>query len=139
MNRRSVLVVALLAVGAPVGRSAEPNVVLASRLVGNGSRSLLVDVRGPAGQPIDDVRIELPDKVAESAVSLSMPPGWRSGRDGRSIRLSGTSAVPPFRMRIALYETKEFAQAHVTFRQQDKKVSEESVMVSRLPPVTTAA
>src|SRR6516165_9035774 len=100
MNRFFVLVVVLLGVGALVGRSAEPNVVLASRLVGNGSRSLLVDVRGPAGQPLDDVRIELPDKVAESAVTLSMPPGWRSSRDGRSLRLSGTGAVPPFRMRI---------------------------------------
>ena len=61
------LVTLILAVGLCAGLAAQPKtapVSLASRLLGDGSRSLLVLVQPPA-LPADEVRIDLPTQLSD--------------------------------------------------------------------------
>src|SRR5258708_4187470 len=89
--------------GAPVGAQRDPAlpIAISSRVLPDGSRSLLIDVR-QLSRPADEIRIELPAGVAQSAVLMSGPAGWTVGRDGNWARVSGAPATAPFRLRISL-------------------------------------
>jgi hypothetical protein len=115
-----------------------PNVTLSSRLLGNGTRSLLVHVAGPAGTAIDEIRIELPRNAAEQAVALGTPTGWKVERDGSALRASGEAIMPPARLRIAVFDVKELGRSRVRLRAKQRNVWEGELVVAALPAVTTA-
>ncbi len=90
--RRLATWLVVCGLGTSVIGQSDPDVSVFSRMLGNGTRSLLVLVKGPANQPVDEIRIELPKGDAEQAVALSTPAGWKSERDGGALKLQWTVA-----------------------------------------------
>src|SRR5258708_2766969 len=100
--------------GAPPGPALP--IAISSRGLPDGSGSLLIDVR-QLSRPADEIRIELPAGVAQSAVLMSGPAGWTVGRDGNWARVSGAPATAPFRLRISLFDVPDLRTRRVEFRQ----------------------
>jgi len=84
--------------------AAVSEVVIASRIVDESVRSLLVDVRATPDQAVDEVLLDLPRNAGDSAVLSTAPAGWRLEHEGHSIRLAGPAAHAPIRLRITVFD-----------------------------------
>jgi hypothetical protein len=113
------------------------SVVVATRLLADGSRSLLVNVQQLPGQT-DELRIELPGDAAQTAVLMTAPPGWTLARDGNSARLSGTPVTAPLRLRMSLFEVRELQNTRLRIRLKGRDLSDLRLPVANLPPLQPA-
>lgn len=130
--------VLLIAVPLAAQQVASPPVAVATHLLPDGSRSLLVDVRQPA-QPVDEILIELPGDGADSAVLMSGPQGWTKEKQGKAARLSGPPANVPLRLRLSLFDVPELRTIRVRIRLKGRDLSDVKPVVSMLPPLQTSA
>jgi hypothetical protein len=130
--------VLLLAVQLSAQQVASPPIAVATHLLPDGSRSLLVDVR-QLSQPVDEILIELPGAAAESAVLMSGPAGWTKVKQGNAARLSGDPASAPLRLRLSLFDLPELRTIRVRIRLKGRDVSDAKPFVSVLPPLQTSA
>jgi hypothetical protein len=120
------------------GQQSAQTVTVASRLLPDGSRSLLVHVQQVSG-PVDDVRIELPGNASRTAVLMSGPSGWMLERDGNSARVSGAAVSVPFRLRMSLFDVRENLQrSRVRVRQNGRDVLDQHIAVTALDPLPAA-
>jgi hypothetical protein len=130
----------LAAIAASVPLAGQPNalpVSVMSRSLPDGNRSLLVYLE-PSAASADELRIDLPDNVGD-AVLMSAPGGWQLERDGRSIRVFGKTAQPPFRLRITLFSAPPLDRARVRVRSGNRDVLNGQVVVTALPALQTSA
>ena len=125
--------VAFVTMAAAVGAQgpAPLQITVASRVVADGSRSLLVHVPLLPG-PIDELRIELPGAASQSAVLMSGPAGWGLERDGGWARGSGTDTRGPFRLRISLFDGRELTSVRLRVRQKGRDLSDQKLAVAAL-------
>ncbi|HEY7445406.1 MAG TPA: S8 family serine peptidase [Vicinamibacterales bacterium] len=120
------------------GQQPAQTVTMASRLLPDGSRSLLVYVQQISG-PVDDVRIDLPGNASRTAVLMSGPSGWTLERDGNSARLSGAAVSVPIRLRISLFDVRENLQrSRVRVRQNGRDALDQQVVIAALDPLSAA-
>jgi hypothetical protein len=130
-----------LVFGLCAGVAAQPKIVpvsLASRLLGDGSRSLLVLVQ-PASSAADEVRIELPSSAAGTAVLMTAPAGWQLQKDGRSIRMSGAPQSTAFRLRISTFDLPQLERARVRVRAQNRDIFDNQVAIAMVATLQTSA
>lgn len=139
MKHIAASVVLLWCVVPAFGQPREAAMTAAARVLGDGTRSLLVHIREASSPTIDEVRIELPRGVAETTVPLVVPAGWKSQRDGSAVRLSGNAAALPMRLRLTLFDAKETGPIRVRLRLAGRTVWEGQMTPSPLPALTTAA
>ena len=139
MKRAAALVLILGCVVPAFGQPREAGVTAASRLLGDGTRSLLFHIREATGPAIDEVRIDLARGAVEGAVALGIPAGWKSQREGSALRLSGNAATLPIRLRIALFDARDPGSTRVRLRMAGRNVWEGSITPLPLPTLTTEA
>jgi Subtilase family len=133
-------IVALAWIGfCPSARGAGPQVTLSSRVTDDSMKSLLMDVREPAAQMIDEVRLELPRNSAETAVLSLAPKDWKLERDGHSIRLSGPAARVPLRLRVTLFDLGVLDRVRTRIRLQGKDMLDAQLMTVELPRLNHAS
>jgi hypothetical protein len=130
----AVLIVAGAALGAQ--EDSPPPVALASRVLPDTSRSLLVLVQPPS-TAVDELRVELPGGMARTAVLLSGPAGWTLARDGSAVRLAGVAIGESFRLRIVLFDVTDLPPVRVRLRSRGREVLNQRLSVDRLPPLET--
>ena len=141
MKRLFVAYLLLVSIAPLNSQRAPGGMVLFSRVLTDGTVSLLVDVQASPAPGVTEVRVELPRDAAANAVLLQGPAGWRAARDGNWLRLVGDQASPPFRMRVTLFDLKDQKQlqrARVRIRLGDRDLSDQTLAVTSLAALQTA-
>jgi hypothetical protein len=133
----TVVLVALVLGSVPTAQRPAAPVTLGARIAADGSWSLLVSI--PAVPvPIDEVRLELPDDAARTAVLMAGPAGWQLVPEGRWVRLSGQAAAPPIRLRIAVFEASALERVNTRVRAGGRNLFDGRLDVAALASVTVA-
>src|SRR5262249_33926751 len=97
------------------------------------TRSLLLDVQDVPDGMVDELRVELPGNLGNSAVLSLAPKNWTLENGGHAVRLSGPVTRTPGRLRITLFDLGIVNRIQVRLRLRNRDLVDAKFAVTELP------
>ena len=139
MNRFLAVVGLIVAAPGLYAQSAALEVAIGSHVAQENARIVLVEIRSTSNPTVDEIRLELPRKDADTAILQMGPKDWTLKRNGHAVMVSGPGADAPLRIKIILFDLLPLDQIRVQVGFHGRDLFNAIVSSTELPPFKTAA